>query len=38
MDNKADFYTFKGYELSGNTLITSFMEDYLEMTGFFSAK
>lgn len=31
MDKKEDFYTFKGYELSEGTEITSSMEDYLEM-------
>lgn len=31
MDINSDFYTFKGYQLHGNTQITSSMEDYLEM-------
>jgi Mn-dependent DtxR family transcriptional regulator len=31
MDYKSDFYTLKGYELSGDTQITYAMEDYLEM-------
>lgn len=31
MDNKYNFYTFKGYQLIDNALITSSMEDYLEM-------
>lgn len=31
MNNKSDFYTFKGYQLNDDTRITSSMEDYLEM-------
>jgi DtxR family Mn-dependent transcriptional regulator len=30
MNNKSDFYTFKGYQLNDDTRITSSMEDYLE--------
>ncbi|MFA9379901.1 MAG: metal-dependent transcriptional regulator [Acetanaerobacterium sp.] len=31
MNNEADYYTLKGYQLIDNAQITSSMEDYLEM-------